>query len=114
MSNICRPQSVSAAASSRAAPGPPLALGRFRDTETLLRQQRACLTQLQDAWLAGRYALLLSQTTQHLGEWGQAAQDAHHAVEAATACHDAETIGQAPHVLAMERYWAGSPSGYRI
>jgi predicted ATPase len=86
-----------------------LALGRCRDIETLLRQQQTCLTQLQDACLTGRYALLLSQTAQHLGEWESAAQYAHHAVEAATACQDAATVGQALHVLAMERYWVGQP-----
>ena len=30
-------------------------------------------------------------------------------MKAATACQDADTGGQALHVLAMERYWAGQP-----
>jgi predicted ATPase/DNA-binding winged helix-turn-helix (wHTH) protein/class 3 adenylate cyclase len=84
------------------------ALSRVQEA-ILLLQQYARLAASQSAWLAGRYALLLSQSASHLGEWVQAAQHAQHAVEAATACQDEETLGQAYHILATERYWAGQP-----
>jgi DNA-binding winged helix-turn-helix (wHTH) protein/tetratricopeptide (TPR) repeat protein len=84
-------------------------LGRIQEAATLLRQQHARLEQLQDAWLTGRYALLLGQTSSRAGEWEQAAQYARQAVEAATSCHDDVTVGQAYYLLATEQYWIGQP-----
>jgi tetratricopeptide (TPR) repeat protein len=86
------------------------ALGRYQETLERLHQQQAQLTQIEDAALAGRYALLQSQTASYLGDWPQAAQSAEQAVVAAGQVHDDLTLGQAYHVLAMERYWTGQPA----
>ncbi|MEE8301421.1 MAG: AAA family ATPase, partial [Candidatus Tectomicrobia bacterium] len=85
------------------------ALGRDQDVLDQLSQQQERLDQLQDAELTGRYALLRSQSHSNLGDWQQAAQNAQHALEAAAQCHDEMTLGQAYHVLAMQRYWMGQP-----
>ena len=86
------------------------ALGRYQETLERLRQQQDHLAQLQDAALAGRYALLQSQTASYLGDWPQAAQSAQEAIEAAEHGHEEPILGQAAHVLAMERYWTGYPA----
>jgi class 3 adenylate cyclase/DNA-binding winged helix-turn-helix (wHTH) protein/tetratricopeptide (TPR) repeat protein len=86
------------------------ALGRYQETLERLHQQQDQLAQLEDAALAGRYALLQSQTASYLGDWPQAAQSAEQAVAAAGQVHDDLTLGQAYHVLAMERYWTGQPA----
>ena len=86
------------------------ALGRYQETLDLLRQQQDELARLQDTTLAGRYALLQSQTASYLGDWSQAAQIAQQAVAAAEQVHDDLTLAQACHVLAMERYWTGHPA----
>jgi DNA-binding winged helix-turn-helix (wHTH) protein/tetratricopeptide (TPR) repeat protein len=85
------------------------ALGRYQETLEYLLQQQDRLGQLQNASLAGRYALLCSQTSSNLGDWRQAAQSAQRAIKEASRCHDDPTVGQAYHILAMERYWAGQP-----
>jgi class 3 adenylate cyclase/tetratricopeptide (TPR) repeat protein len=85
------------------------ALGRYQETLDLLLLQQDQLTQLQDAELTGRYALLQSQTASYLGDWPQAAQIAQQAIVAAEQVHDDLTLAQACHVLAMERYWTGHP-----
>jgi tetratricopeptide (TPR) repeat protein len=86
------------------------ALGRYQETLERLHQQQEPLAQLEDAELTGRYALLQSQTASYLGDWPQAAQNAEQAVAAAGQVHDDLTLGQAYHVLAMERYWTGQPA----
>lgn len=86
------------------------ALGRYQETIERVRQQHDRLEQLQDSALSGRYALLHSQAASYLGEWQQAAQGAEQAIAAAEHSHDALTLGQACHVLAMERYWTGHPA----
>ena len=66
------------------------ALGRYQETLERLRQQQDHLVQLQDAALAGRYALLQSQTASYLGDWPQAARSAQEAIEAAERGREAD------------------------
>jgi predicted ATPase/class 3 adenylate cyclase len=86
------------------------ALGRYQETQHRLRQQQDRLEQLHDPWLSGRYALLQGQVASYLGDWDEAARQALSAVEAAAPEHDHLTLGQAYHVLAMQRYWTGHPA----
>ena len=86
------------------------ALGRYQETQHRLRQQQDRLEQLHDSWLSGRYALLEGQVASYLGDWDEAARRALVAVEAAAPGPDHLTLGQAYHVLAMERYWTGYPA----
>jgi len=86
------------------------ALGRYEETQYRLRQQQDRLEQLHDPWLNGRYALLQGQVASYLGDWDEAARRAGVAVAAAAPGLDHLTLGQAYHVLAMERYWMGHPA----
>jgi predicted ATPase len=86
------------------------ALGRYEETQYRLRQQQDRLEQLHDPGLNGRYALLQGQVASYLGDWEEAARQALSAVAAAAPGHDHLTLGQAYHVLAMERYWMGHPA----
>jgi tetratricopeptide (TPR) repeat protein len=85
------------------------ALGRDQEALEHLLAQQPHLDAIQDATLDGQYALLQSQIHTTLGDWEQAAQSAQLAVDAATQGGDEATLGQAYHVLAMERYWMGYP-----
>ena len=73
-------------------------------------QQQDRLEQLHAPGLSGRYALLQGQVASYLGDWDEAARRALGAVEAAVPGPDYLTLGQAYHVLAMERYWTGYPA----
>src|SRR5205085_607393 len=86
------------------------ALGRYEETQRRLRQQQDRLAQFHDPGLSGRYALLQGQVASYLGDWDEAAHRASVAVEAAAQGPDHLTLGQAYHVLAMERYWTGHPA----
>jgi tetratricopeptide (TPR) repeat protein len=85
------------------------ALGRDQEALERLLEQQSHLDAIQDVQLDGQYALLRSQIHTTLGDWEQAAQSAHLAVAAATQGGDEATLGQAYHVLAMDRYWMGHP-----
>jgi len=85
------------------------ALGRYQETQQRLRQQQDRVEQLHNPGLSGRYALLEGQVASYLGDWQEAVRRALGAVEAAASGHDHLTLGQAYHVLAMERYWTGQP-----
>lgn len=77
-------------------------------TESLeqLLPQQTHLERLQDTTRTSHWALLLAHTYCALGDWSQVAQHAQYAVEAAMLSDEKETMGQAYHMLAMERYWA--------
>ena len=85
------------------------AMGHYQETVDLLTSEQAHYNQLQDARLESRQALLLSQAYSRLEDWASTAQNARHALEAATRCEDKAIMGQACYVLAEERYWAGCP-----
>ncbi len=85
------------------------ALGRYQEALDGLQSQEALFKTVDDPRLNGRLALVCSQTYTMLEDWETATAYAHQAVEAAKQCQDEATMGQAYHVLAMERYWMGYP-----
>lgn len=83
--------------------------GRYTESLEQLLPQQTRLERLQDTTLTSHWALLLAHTYFALGDWPQVAQHAQHAVEAAILSDAKEIMGQAYHLLAMERYWAEDP-----
>ncbi len=86
-----------------------IAMQRWQEVIDLLAPQHPQLTQVTDASLAARHALLLSQASSGLGDWERATRHAQHALETATACQDDAAIEQAYAVLAEACYGSGRP-----
>src|SRR5262249_37022675 len=82
-------------------------LGRFRDTLDLLLRHQARLEALRNPTLAGLYYFWLSHTHSYLSEYERASELARQALDEATRCGDAATLGKAHYMVARIGFGAG-------
>jgi DNA-binding NtrC family response regulator/tetratricopeptide (TPR) repeat protein len=85
-------------------------LGRFPETRDLILREQVQLEQTEAlSELVGPYHFWLAHTLGYLGEYEQAAQHAHQALDAAGRHQDEATMGRAYLVLAQAGSWGGRP-----
>jgi DNA-binding SARP family transcriptional activator/tetratricopeptide (TPR) repeat protein len=82
-------------------------LGRFREITELLVRERPRIERLDDPSLTGAYEFRLGMTCTYLGDLDQAIAHGQRAIEHASRCGDAVTLGKAHYMLSISGYYLG-------